>query len=62
MPDGGVPFVGEGRRELLASLRDAYDEVVRSGVPQWWSLEANVGWGKGPPQDNSRGVVFGVWS
>jgi hypothetical protein len=41
-----VPFVGEGRIQLVERLASEFDRVCRDGVPQWWSLEANTGWRK----------------
>ena len=43
---GGAPFVGEGRRQLLASLHSSFESVVRDRTPRWISLEAPTGWGK----------------
>ncbi|HUR48324.1 MAG TPA: tetratricopeptide repeat protein, partial [Acidimicrobiales bacterium] len=42
----GAPFVGEGRRQLLAALQSRFDAVVTDRTPRWISLEAPTGWGK----------------
>lgn len=39
-------FVGESRLHIVDSLMETFDEVNKTGTPQWISLEAPSGWGK----------------